>query len=137
MVLSTPSGRDQFFFPTHKCHKPRKHLFQSRHGRFFGTFALGITHKSHKDSAGCKRRFCSVKRHQFAIILQIPGKKGIKNSRENRVCKCKSNYDYSMPYVLVRERTHLNLLPPQHTAASELCNVHPLKLQQSIKHEMH
>ena len=42
-----------------------------------------------------------------------------------------------MPYVLVRERTHLNLLPPQHKAASELCNVHPLKLQQSIKHEMH
>ena len=39
------------FFPTHKCHKPRKHLFQSRHGRFFGTFASGITHKSHKDSS--------------------------------------------------------------------------------------
>ena len=137
MVLSTPTGRDQFFFPTHKCHKPRKHLFQSRHGRFFGTFALGITHKSHKDSSRLQTAILQRQAPTIRHYLQIPGKKGIKNSRENRVCKCKSNYDCSMPYVLVRERTHLNLLPPQHKAASELCNVHPLNLEQSIKHEMH
>ena len=77
---------------------------------------------------GCKRRFCSVKGHQFAISLQIPGKNGIKNSRENRVCKCKGNYDCNMLYVLVRGKTHLNQLPSQHKAASELCNVHPLEI---------
>ena len=137
MVLSTPTGRDQFFFPTHKCHKPRKHLFQSRHGGFSVLSRWQSPISRIRIPAGCKWRFCSVKRHQFAFSLQIPGKKGLKNSRENRVCKCKCNYDCSMPYVLVRERTHLNLLPPQHKAASELCNVHPLKLEQSIKHEMH
>ena len=137
MVLSTPTGRDQFFF--------RLTSVTNQGNTFFKVGTAGFSVLSRWESpitriripAGCKRRFCSVKRHQFANILQIPGKKGIKNSRENRVCKCKSNYDYSMPYVLVRERTHLNLLPPQHKAASELCNVHPLKLQQSIKHEMH
>ena len=137
MILSTPTGRDQFFF--------RLASVTNQGNTFFKVGTAGFSLHSRWESpisriripAGCKRRLGSVKRHQFAIILQTPGKKGIKNSRENRVCKCKSNYDYSMPYVLVRERTHLNLLPPQHKAASELCNVHPLKLQQSIKHEMH